>query len=115
MFPWQLICITHPFGHDHHEHDGPSPCEIRRMVAHEPGEHLLPPMDCDHISDATDDFNRTQVEKIVPTIKLVAVAAVLSDFVSFEITEQPLLIPPEPHCRSATLLSDSPLRAPPLV
>lgn len=115
LVPWQSICTTHPFGHDHHGHDGPSTCELHAMVAQQPGEHLLPPMDCTHISDATDEYNQTQVERIVPTIQQVAVAAVLFDLVSFEITEQPFLLPPEPKCRSATLLSDSPLRAPPFI
>jgi len=85
------------------------------MVLQQPGEHLLPPMDCEHISDATDDYSQTQTERIVPTIQLIAVAAVVFDLVRFEITEQPFSIPPEPHCRSATLLSNSPLRGPPLV
>jgi len=85
------------------------------MVAQQPGEHLLPPMDCEHISDATGDYNQTQVERTVPTVQLIAVAAVVFDLVSFEITEQPFLLPPDPNCRSATLLSDSPLRGPPLV
>lgn len=115
IFPWQLVCAAHPFGNDHHGHDGPSSCEIHRMAAQEPGQHLLPPMECQHISDATDDHNQTQVERIVPTIQLIAVAAVVFDLVSFEITEQPFLLPPDPNCRSATLLSDSPLRGPPLV
>lgn len=115
IFPWQLVCVAHPFGHNHHKHDGPSTCEIQKVAAQLPGEHILPPMDCEHISDATDDYNQTQVERIVPTIQLVAVAAVIFDLVRFEITEQPFLLPPEPNCRSATLLSDSPLRAPPLV
>jgi len=115
ILPWQAMCVAHPFGHDHQEHDGPSLCEIHRMVAQQPGEHLLPPMDCEHISDATDDYNQTQVERTVPTVQLIAVAAVVFDLVSFEITEQPFLLPPDPNCRSATLLSDSPLRGPPLV
>ena len=115
ILPWQLVCTAHPFEDTHHEHDGPSPCELRRMVLQQPREHILPPMDCEHISDATDDYNQTQVERIVPTIQLIAVAAVVFNLVSFEITEQPFLLPPDPNCRSATLHSDSPLRAPPLV
>ncbi|MEX0981901.1 MAG: hypothetical protein WD577_05020 [Bacteroidales bacterium] len=117
LFPWQMICLAHPFGHahHHHHHEGPSPCEIRRIVLQQPGEHLLPPMECEHISDATDDYNQTQVERIVPTVQLIAVAAVVFDLVGFEITEQPFLLPIDPKCRSATLLSDSPLRGPPLV
>jgi hypothetical protein len=85
------------------------------MAAQEPGQHLLPPMECKHISDAIDDYNQTPVEKVVPTIQMVAVAAVLFDLVSFEIPEQPFQLPPDPNCRSATLHSDSPLRGPPLV
>jgi len=115
ILPWQLVCVAHPFGHDHHEHEGPSTCELHRMAAQQPGEHLLPPMECEHISDATDEYNQTQVERIVPSIQMVAVAAVIFDLVSLETTEQPFLLPPDPKCRSATLLSDSPLRAPPLV
>lgn len=116
ILPWQLMCIAHPFGHDHHAHEGPSPCELRaKAIAESDGPIILSPMDCEHVLDATDDYNQTQVEKIVPTVQMVAVAAVLFDLVSFEIKEQPFLSPPEPYCRSATLLSDSPLRAPPLV
>jgi len=85
------------------------------MAAQQPGEHLLPPMDCKHISEPTDDYNQTQVERILPTIQMIAVAAVIFDLVSFETTKQPFLLPPDPKCRSATLLSDSPLRAPPLI
>lgn len=109
------MCVAHPFGHDHHEHDGPSPCEMRRIIVQLPGEHLLPPMDCEHISDATDDYNKTQAERAVPTIELNAVFALFSNLVIFEIREQQFLNPPDPNCRSATLLSDSPLRAPPIV
>lgn len=109
------MCIAHPFGHNHHAHDGPSPCELRSIALQQPGVHLVPPMDCEHISDATDDFSQTQLESIVPTIPFVAIAAVIFDLVSFEIATQAFLIPPETNCRSATLLSDNLLRGPPLV
>jgi len=116
ILPWQSMCIAHPLGHDHQKHDRPSPCDLRaKAVAESDGPLFLPPMDCEHISDATDDFNQTQVERIVPTIQMIAVAAVIFDLVKFDTTEQPFLLPPDPKCRSATLLSDSPLRAPPLV
>lgn len=116
LIPWQSICMAHPLGHDHHEHEGPSPCELRaKAIAESDGPILLPPMDCEHISDAMDDYNQTQVKRIAPTIQMIAVAAVIFDLVHFEITERPFLLPPEPNCRSAILLSDSPLREPPLV
>ena len=115
ILPWQMVCKTHPLGHQHKDGDKPSLCEIHKKAAQEPGQHLLPPMECEHISDAIDDYDQTPVEKVVPTIQMVAVAAILFDLVSFEIPEQPFQLPPDPNCRSATLLSDSPLRAPPLV
>lgn len=115
IVPWQSMCMAHPLGHEHHAEDELSPCEIHRIVAQQAGLHLLPPMECEHVSDATDDFNQNQVEKIVPTIQLIAVASVLFDLLSFETPEQPYFNPPNPNCRSATLLSDSPLRAPPFI
>lgn len=115
LLPWQSICIAHPFGHEHHHHDGPSPCELRRIALQQPGENLLPQMDCDHISKATDDYSQTQLEIVTPSLPLVAVVPVVFDLVIFEIKEQPFLIPPTPHCRSASLFSDIPLRGPPLV
>jgi len=115
LFPWQMVCSSHPFGHEHHEHDGPSVCELHEKYANEEGQHFLPPMECQHITSQIDDFNQTQTEKIVPTIQLAAIVAVLLDFVSSDNQQQSYLLPPEPNCRSATLLSDSPLRAPPLV
>lgn len=113
ILPKQLVCATHLFGHAQHEHDGPSPCEIRRMAMQQPGEHLLPPMDCEYLSSVTDDYSQTQVERIDPTMQLFTVVSVVFNLVHHEITKQPLLIPPDPNCRSATLLSDSPFRAPP--
>ena len=46
-------------------------------------------------------------------LHLFTVVSVVFNLVNHEITKQPLLIPPDPNCRSATLLSDSPFRAPP--
>lgn len=115
LFPWQMLCVTHPTGHNHHEHDGPSLCEQYRMAAQEPGEHLLPPMDCENIKSFTTDYSPTQVNKIVPTVQMVAILAVVFELITLDHQEQPFLIPPDPNCRSATLLSDSPLRGPPLV
>jgi hypothetical protein len=81
----------------------------------QPGENLMPLMDCDHISSATDNYSQTEVESIVPSQQLIAVVPVLFNLVSFELKELPFLIPPAPNCRSASLFSDSPLRGPPLV
>lgn len=115
LFPWQMICLAHPFGHKHHHHDGPSPCELHRIAVQQGGQHILPPMECNHILSAIDDLQQPQVEKIVPTFHTLIVFAVLFDFVNFDNKEQPFLFPPDPQCRSATLISDNPLRGPPLV
>lgn len=115
LFPWQLICIAHPFGHDHHEHDGLSPCELHRIAAQQPGDKFLPPMECKHTLSQVDDFQQPQVEKVKPTIQTLFVAAVLLDLIRIPIYEEPILFPPDPKCRSAPILSSHTLRGPPLV
>ena len=117
LFPWQMVCSSHPFGHEHHHHvEGePSTCELHRIYANADGQHILPPMECEHISSQIDDFNKTQTEKGVPAIQMAAIVAVVFNLVTFDNQQQTFLIPPEPNCRSATLFSGSPLRAPPLV
>jgi len=115
MLPWQVICTAHVFDSNHHNHEGPSSCELHRIAAQQEGQHILPPMDCEHVSSAIDGYTQPQVEKIVPTVQMVAMAVVLFDLVKFDIQEQSVFLPPIPNCRSATLLSDSPLRGPPLV
>lgn len=115
LFPWQMICLAHPFGHDHHHHQGPSICELHRIAAQQEGEHLLPPMECGHILSQIDDLQKPQVEKIAPTVQLFAILAIVFEFVKLDNHEQLFLFPPDPQCRSATLISDNPLRGPPLI
>jgi hypothetical protein len=112
MLPWQSMCVAHPFGHDHYKQNGPSPCELRGVVLQQSGEHLLPLVDCEHKLDTADDFTQIQSEIIV---QMVTLSVVLNYSVSFVLTEQAFLLLPDPNCRAATLLSNSPLRAPPLV
>jgi len=71
LFPWQLICTTHPFGHDHHEHDGPSPCELRKQYK---GTDTVfwPPMDCKDISAQFINCQLPKTDKIKPTLQLIA-------------------------------------------
>lgn len=114
LFPWQMICTAHIFGHSHHKQDVPSLCELRRQYKGE-GAVFWPPMDCRKNFSTVSDFQEPQNEKIVPTIQMLAIVAILFDVVTLDNQEQLFLLPPAPNCRSATLLSDSPLRAPPLV
>ncbi len=57
MFPWLLICITHPFGHDHHQHENPSPCELRKEYSGN-GPVFFPPMNCDQVSSKFEDYEK---------------------------------------------------------
>lgn len=113
LFPWKLICIAHPLGHKHHHEPGkPSPCELRKMYK---GTAYWPPMDCHRISADTDNYQAPQKYDVKPTYQTIAIAAVLFEFVKITYTEQPNLFPPEPKCRSATIISVHTLRGPPLV
>jgi len=114
FIPWQMVCVSHPFGHEHHEHDGPSPCEIRRAIMQQPGEHVLPPMECEHITPATDDF-QTSLQLKTPTIDQFIIAAVLLDFLKRELPEQEFYPLPDPHSNSDPPLGINALRGPPFV
>ena len=116
IFPWRLICIAHPLGHSHQHHEPSklSPCELHRKYANTDGQHILPPMHCHTVSADTDDFQTTDQFKIKPSYQTLAIAAVLFEFVKITYPEQPCIIPPEPKCRSAPLLSSNSLRAPPI-
>ncbi|NBC83684.1 MAG: hypothetical protein GVY19_09910 [Bacteroidetes bacterium] len=114
LFPWKMICIAHPFGHDHHHHEGPSPCELREQVAGT-GPVYLPPMDCKHIDDATDEFKQPEKEQIKPSVQTLAIVLVTFDLVRTDYQQVPVQIPPEPRCRSAPVIISNPLRGPPSV
>lgn len=114
LFPWQMICITHPLGHKHHPNDGPSPCELHRIAAQQEGEYLLPPMECGNIQSQIYDLQQPQVEKIALNVQLFAILAVVFEFIKLDNHNQPFLFPPAPNCRSAPLLSSHSPRGPPL-
>lgn len=115
LFPWKLICIAHPFGHSHEHHDPGklSPCELHRQAAQEGGQHILPPMHCKHISPGIDNYQTTEKFQIKPTFQTLVFAAVLFEIIKVDYPEPPFIIPPEPNCRSAPVLSVHSLRAPP--
>ena len=114
LLPWEAICVAHPLGHKHHHHEGPSPCELRKNYK---GQYPVfwPPMDCKHINAATDDFQQPQKEQIKPAIQTLAFIAVTLELIQVPYTEQPHLLPPEPRCRSATVITSNSLRGPPFV
>ena len=115
LFPWQAVCLAHPFGLGHHEHDGPSPCELHAQYANTPGEHILPPMECQHEAMPTKEYNANPFSKIIPQ-PLFEVAVVFFSFtLSVNNSIDSNIATPVPRCRSGTLLTDVPLRAPPKV
>lgn len=56
IFPWQMLYMAHPTGHDHHHHDEPSACEMREIYKGE--SSFLPPMHCNSVSIEADDYNQ---------------------------------------------------------
>ncbi|MCC6753015.1 MAG: hypothetical protein IT266_03415 [Saprospiraceae bacterium] len=71
--PWQLICLEHPFGHDHHAHQGPSPCEMRRQYKGDVPA-WWPPMHCHHTVANTDAFQLPQEQALILHFELPAAA-----------------------------------------
>lgn len=65
LFLWQMVCSSHPFGHEHHQHaEGEmSNYELHRKYANADNQHILPPMECEQLSAPIDDFNKIQTEK----------------------------------------------------
>jgi len=117
IFPWQVVCAAHPMGHEHHAGNEPSVCDLHRAVSGASGEHLLPPMECNHFDSSVDEYQSGQTLKSAVNPQVIIVLSVFLRTVEDkgESLLTTFLIPPIPNCRSATLQSDSPLRAPPLV
>ncbi len=55
LAPWNLLCLSHPSGHNHHHEPGTfSPCQQRVMCME---YSFWPPMDCDRVSADLDYFS----------------------------------------------------------
>ncbi|MEX2231170.1 MAG: hypothetical protein WD824_03345 [Cyclobacteriaceae bacterium] len=112
IFPWQIFdfCVTHPLGHNHGHHDGPSPCEIRKQFK---GTAYWPPMDCFKISTDADDFQ--QPEKVKPTVSGFAVIAIFFEVIQVTAQKQTFTLLLDIGCNSDPPLRVNALRGPPLV
>ena len=114
IFPWRLICLTHPFGHNHvrHEPDKLSPCELRE---HHKGTApaFFPPMHCNNMTLERGEFQTTGQSQIKPTFHAVAMAVLFPELRKIKYPQQPYLFLSDPKCRSAPLISSQLLRAPP--
>lgn len=113
IFPWKLIdlCATHPLGHTHHHHDGPSPCELRKQFKGVTA--YWPPMDCYKISAHANDFQLP--EKVKPSFSSVALVVTFLVIAEVEIEEESFVLIPDPGCNSDPPLGKNYLRGPPLV
>lgn len=114
VFPWSLVCLAHPLGHDHHEHhDGPSPCELRAQHDGKT-EVYWPPMNCKHLHVGIHEIQKPEVKKIsLPFFEVDAIQLVFESNLVEKATTV-FLFPPDQKCRSATLISANALRGPPL-
>lgn len=110
LFPWQAICLTHPL----HYHEGKSICELRKEYkGNQP--FFWPPMHCKHTVLKSTDFQQSQYDSVLLVLSPFTITTYSFDFTSNQEEIRPYLFLPEPNCRSATLISDNPLRGPPLV
>ncbi|MBA3898756.1 MAG: hypothetical protein H0X62_00870 [Bacteroidetes bacterium] len=113
LFPWQMLCLAHPTGHDHHHHDEPGPCELREI--HKGETSFLPPMHCHTISVESDDYNQTENQRILPTTANAIVAAVVFQLLKIEIPCTQATVIPEARCNTGPPLAVFSLRGPPIV
>lgn len=115
IFPWEIICTAHPFGHAH-EYHGPgelSPCEINKKYVGK-GLYFLPAMHCQKASVDTDNYHAPSKFQLKPGFQMLVVIVVLVDYTCFD-KSRTYIFPPELKCRSATLISENTLRGPPLI
>jgi len=80
ILPWQLLCLAHPFGHEHHHHDGPSPCELRAQYQGD-APCFWPPMECKHLSADVGEYQQPMDVKISHPVKAFAIVAILFNWV----------------------------------
>lgn len=113
LFPWQLMCMAHPMGHEHHHKPGElSPCEMRRLCTE---TSVWPPMDCNKLSINANDFQLPQNDKLTPSVQTLAVVAVLLGLFEIDLPEDFVFSLPDQQCHSRPPPSDHLLRAPPFV
>jgi len=109
FFPWQIVCMEHPTGHNHHHKPGElSTCELRRLCNE---TSFWPPMDCHKLTIQADDYWLPQNEPLTPTISVVAIS--LLEFVKIELSEEYFRPLPDPFGNSPPLDANL-LRGPPI-
>ncbi len=106
------VCSAHPLGHDHHSHDGPSPCELR---AQSKDTSFWPPMDCQKLILAMDEFQIPAEHQVKPTFITWVFAAFVLQLLNVRPLDNTHLAPPDPGGTSDPPLDANTLRGPPIV
>jgi len=114
LFPSQLACATYPIGQTNLSLCESNPCEIRTTTAKQPREQFFTAMVYKDTSNAMNDNINNEAEKAVSTRGLAA-NMVVFNLDNYDVLEQVFLTPSNPKSPMATLLSESPFRAPPMV
>ena len=112
IFPWQLVCLSHPAGHNHHHAEGElSSCQKRTACR---DLSLWPPMTCLRIAIVVDIADSPQ-NKFLFSNACTGVDLTESSLKDIRFFKTPLLKLPDPHANSDPPKSSIFLRGPPLV
>ena len=114
LFPSQLVCATFPFGQTNLSFCESNPSDIRRTIVKQPQEQFFTAMVYKDTSNAMNDTINNEGEKAVSTRGLPA-SMVVFNLDNYDVLEHIFLTPSTSKSPMATLLSESPFRAPPLV
>ena len=114
LFPSQLVCATFPFEQTNLSFCEANPCEIRTTIVKQSQEQFFTAMVYKDTSNAMNDTINNEGEKAVSTRGLPA-SMVVFNLDNYDVLEHVFLTPSTSKSPMATLLSESPFRAPPLV
>jgi hypothetical protein len=88
LAPWNMVCLNHPTGHNHHHEPGTfSPCQLRVMCSE---TSFWPPMDCHRVAPDIDYFSGPADDY---QIKISAIQCLITPyFISIGELENPYLL-----------------------
>jgi len=112
ILPFNLICLAHPLGHDHHESEGESPCELRDQWKGIE-DALFPPMNCDHFKIDQNSYEKPPTEPIgINKVLFPRFSTIIDAEIIFS---SPFILKPDPKGNSDPPKVNYPLRGPPKV
>jgi len=111
LFPWKMLCITHPVGHHQtHRHGELSPCELRKAYSLDLPA-VFPPMHCQRVLVQTDVY--PQVDALSLTVIDELYLPHFEKDISPVSENLTFIDKPFPRCRSATVYGFHFHRGPP--